>query len=57
VLKQSLQDQTYPAPQGYIYSWVWAEVQSWPPDSCEGVFLRNPRNAALIAPVARLPRQ
>jgi hypothetical protein len=56
-LQASLADQTYLTPQSYIYTWVWADVQSWPPDSCEGVFLRNPRNASLIAPVARLPRQ
>jgi hypothetical protein len=32
---------------------AWAEMQSWPTDSCEGAFVRNPRNAQLLAPLAR----
>ena len=55
-LKQSLEAQTYVAPPTSIPTWIWAEVASWPPDSCEGAFVRNPRNASLIAPLARLRR-
>lgn len=55
-LKEPLEAQTYLSPPTSIPTWIWAEVASWPPDSCEGAFVRNPRNASLIAPLARLPR-
>jgi hypothetical protein len=55
-LREPLEAQTYLAPPTSIPTWIWAEVASWPPDSCEGAFIRNPRNASLIAPLARLPR-
>ena len=29
--KTALDDQSYLAPQEYIYTWVWGDVQSWPP--------------------------
>jgi hypothetical protein len=27
----------------------WEEIQSWPPNTCEGAFVQNPRNAPLMA--------
>jgi hypothetical protein len=55
-LQEPLASQSYLTPPTSIPAWTWAEIASWPPDSCEGAFIRNPRNASLIAPLARLPR-
>jgi hypothetical protein len=32
----------------------WAEVQDWPASTCEGAFVRDPRNAALMQLVERV---
>ena len=32
----------------------WAEMKSWPPDSCEGAFLREPRNAPHVQRMERV---
>jgi hypothetical protein len=35
----------------------WAEIRSWPTDSCEGAFVAAPRNAALVAKMRAVATQ
>jgi hypothetical protein len=32
----------------------WSEIQSWPASTCEGAFVKDPRNAALLRLVERV---